>query len=153
MVRVRWLLNDLQKRNTFAEKFMLKRVYGLGALLPLALAMSACTDPIPAYQDPLPDYPQVHVEAYLLQNLIRVQAPIVSRVGAGQLRVDIPIRNLADRDLPIDFVYYFYDARGVLIAPPSSRQFVSIPRKGISQIEFTSLSAAADFRVEIRYAK
>ncbi len=132
---------------------MLKKIYGVAAVLPLVLAMSGCSDPIPALQDPLPDYPQVHVEAYLLQNLIRVQPPILSHVGAGQLRVDIPVRNLADRDLGIDFIYYFYDSRGVLIAEPSSRQFVSIPRKGISQIEFTSLSPAADFRVEIRYAK
>lgn len=131
---------------------MLKKVGGFATLLPLVLAMSGCSDPIPALQDPLPDYPQVHVEAYLLQNLIRVQTPILSHVGAGQLRVDIPVRNLADRDLGIDYVYYFYDSRGVLIASPSS-QFVSLPRKGISQIEFMSLSPAADFRVEIRYAK
>ena len=134
---------------------MLKRASALAmVLLPLAVAMSGCTDPIPALEDPLPDYPQVHVEAYLLQSLVRVQKPILSRVGAGQLRVDIPIRNLADRDMQLDFVYYFYDQAGVLIAPPSSRQFLMVPRKGISQIEFTSLSGNAQyFRVEIRYAK
>ncbi len=131
---------------------MLKKMFGLGVLATM-MAVGGCTDPIPAYQDPLPDYPQVHVEAYLLQNLIRVQTPIVSHVGAGQLQVAIPVRNLADNDLQLDYIYYFYDARGALIAPPSSRQFVQVPRKGISQIEFTSLSPAADFRVEIRYAK
>ncbi|MGN6368807.1 MAG: DUF1425 domain-containing protein [Phycisphaerae bacterium] len=131
---------------------MLKKVLPLLMGAPLVIALSGCTDPIAAWQDPIVEYPQVHVDAYSLQQRIRVQKPIASRFGAGQLQVDVPIRNLTDHDLNVDYIYYFTDRRGVQVGEPVTA-FQMIPRKGIGQLEFKSLSAVDDFRVEIRDAK
>ena len=120
-----------------------------GLLLPVCL-LAACTGPITATQDPVDQYPQVHLTSYWLQDKIRVQPPQVSRVGAGQLKVYVEIRSRYDWDLPCDYKYYFYDANHRQTYE-SGWQFVKIPRKGISTIDFTSMDPAADFRVELRY--
>ena len=132
---------------------MLKKLLPFLLAAPLALAITGCTDPINAWQDPIVEYPQVHVDAYSMQQRIRVQKPIATRFGAGQLQVDVPIRNLTDDDLTIDYVYYFTDAKGIEIGEPQIA-FLRVQRKGIGQIEIKSMSAAAvDFRVEIKDAK
>ncbi len=131
---------------------MLKKLLPLLLVTPLALAITGCTDPINAWQDPIVEYPQVHVDAYSMQQRIRVQKPIATRFGAGQLQVDVPIRNLTDDDLTIDYVYYFMDAKGIEIGEPQVA-FLRVQRKGIGQIEIKSMSAVADFRVEIKDAK
>ena len=92
------------------------------------------------------EYPEVHVDAYSMQQRIRVQKPTATRFGAGQLRVDVPIRNLTDDDLTIDYVYYFMDAKGIEIGEPQVAR-LRVQRKGIGQIEIASMSAVADFRV------
>jgi len=118
------------------------------------LSLAACTDPIEVRSDKFSQYPQVHTESYYLKEWTRVQEPQAVRVGAGQLKVMIPIRNLTDNELQLDYIYTFTDPRGITVEGPSSRQFVRLPRKGIGQIEFTSMTAtAADFRVQIFYAK
>jgi uncharacterized protein YcfL len=133
---------------------MLKKILPVLVGASLAISLAGCTDPIPAEQETLAEYPQVHVDSYSLQNDIVVQPPIPSRVGAGQLRVDIPIRNKTDSDLNLDYKYYFTDKNGVQVEHDTSWQAIRIPRKGIDQIEFTSLTPApADFRVELRRRK
>ena len=123
-------------------------------LAPVMLAVASCTDPISATQDPVVQYPQVQFDSYYLQTWMRVQPPAVDRVGAGQLHVVVPIRNRTDEDRSLDYKYYFTDKNGVQVESPSGWQLVKIPRKGIEQFEFTSLSAAPqDFRVELREAK
>jgi len=93
---------------------MLKKLLPLLVVAPMmVVGMSGCTDPIAAWQDPIVEYPQVHVDAYSMQQKIRVQKPIATRFGAGQLQVDVPIRNLSDDDLTIDYVYYFVNERGI----------------------------------------
>ena len=131
---------------------MLKMIAVIGLVGAMGLAFTSCTDPINAWQDPIVEYPQVHVDAYSMQQRIRVQKPIATRFGAGQLQVDVPIRNLTDDDLTIDYVYYFMDSKGIEIGDPQTA-FLRVQRKGIGQIEIKSMSAqAADFRVEIKDA-
>lgn len=133
---------------------MFKKSLAFFSLAVAALSMSACTDPIEVRSDKFSQYPQVHTESYYLKEWTRVQQPQAVRVGNGMLKVMIPIRNLTDSELEIDYIYSFTDARGITVEGPSSRQFVRLPRKGMGQIEFTSLTAIpADFRVQIFYAK
>jgi uncharacterized protein YcfL len=133
---------------------MLRRILPVLAGASLAMFLAACTGPIAAQQDTLTEYPQVHVDSYSLRNDVVIQPPVASRVGAGQLRVDIPIRNKTDGDLNLDYKYYFTDKNGVQVEHDTSWQAVRIPRKGIETIEFTSLTPApADFRVELKRRK
>lgn len=126
----------------------------LGLVAVVGAVMAGCTDPIVPGQDAFVQYPQVQVDSYWLQTWTRVQPPVATRMGAGQLQVDIPIRNLTDSDLNLDFKYYFTDKNGVPVENPDSWVHTRVPRKGIGTIEFQSLSAMAqDFHVEIRVAK
>lgn len=131
---------------------MLKKMLGLCVLASLTLA--GCTGPISAEQDgiPLQLYPQVTTTGYWLQQEIRVQPPVASRVGNGQLKVQMPIRTHTDFDLSIDYQFTFLDQNGLQVEQPGW-QYIRVPRKGMAQIECTSLTPAADFRVLLRWRK
>ena len=118
------------------------------------LGVAGCTGPISAEQDgiQLQDYPQVTVTGYWLQQNIRVQQPVATRVGNGQLHVVIPVRTHTDYDLSLDYQFTYLDKNGVQVEQPGW-QYVRVPRKGMAQIEGTSMTPGDDFRVLIRYRK
>jgi len=119
----------------------------------MAAGLSGCTDPIAASQDPIQVYPQVQVDSYWMASWARVGTPVPMRVGAGQLEVAIPIRNLNDYDLQVEFQYRFKNKAGVLIEEPG-RGSVRVPRKDQAEIRFTSMTPLAeDFQVTLRYIK
>ncbi len=132
---------------------MVKRLAAAAMLA--VVGLTGCTDPIVANRDNIDVYPQVHVESYFLRNVaLVVQPPRTSRVpGSGQLRVSIPIRNKTDDDLNVDYIYYFLAANGKQVEKTSGRMFLNVPRKGMAEIEFVSLTPAEDFRVELFHAK
>jgi uncharacterized protein YcfL len=119
-----------------------------------AVALPGCTGPITPVQDgiALPDYPQVLVDSYWLEQNIRVQPPVASRVGNGQLKVQIPVRTHTDYSLSLDYQFTFLDQNGLEVEKPGW-QYIRIPRKGMADITCTSMTPAADFRVMIRYRK
>lgn len=131
---------------------MLKKFLAAAVVLPAAMLMTGCNEPITADQDTIAQMPQVHLATYTLRQEVKIEAIQTPRVGAGQLKVMMPVRNLTDHDLSIDYVYYFYN-HGVMAEGPSAHMHLTIPRKGSDQIEFTSLSAVDDFRVEIMDAR
>jgi uncharacterized protein YcfL len=129
----------------------------LTKLLPVGLlatvAMVGCTGQIDAQQDGVQQYKQVSVDAYSLSTDIRVQPPVYERIGNGQLRVKLLVRNLRDHDLNVDYQYRFVDEAGMEVEPPTSWQHQRIARKGVAQVEFTSLTPAHGCRVEFRHAR
>ncbi len=115
--------------------------------------LGGCTEPIPAMQDPVMPL-QVSMESYWLQSQLLVTVLPVTRVGAGQLHVNIQLYNKTDFDLSVDYKYYFVDEHGAQVEIPSGSQFIRIPKRSTQQFEFTSMSAsAADFRVVLRQAQ
>jgi hypothetical protein len=117
----------------------------------LATGMAGCTDPIPGQQDAIVTYPQVHLASHWLETWTRVQPPVVHRVGSGQLEVAVPIRNLTDEPLSVDYQYRFLRG-GAEVEGRSGWQNYVIPPRGMGQITFTSMTQAIDdFDVEIRY--
>ena len=119
----------------------------------LATGMVGCTDPIAGQQDAIKTYPQVHLSSHWLETWTRVQPPIVHPVGSGQIQVAVPIRNLTDEPLSVDYQYRFL--RGGMEAEARSgwHNYV-IPPRGMGQITFTSMTHVVDdFDVEIRYRK
>jgi uncharacterized protein YcfL len=135
-----------------SEKRMLRRLMGMCVLASLAVA--GCTGPISAEQDgiQLQEFPQVTVTGYWLQQNIRVQQPVASHVGNGQLKIVMPVRRHTDFDLSLDYQFTFLDKNGIQVEQPGW-QYIRIPRKGIAQIECTSMLPADDFRVLLRYRK
>ncbi|HEY4330368.1 MAG TPA: YcfL family protein [Phycisphaerae bacterium] len=115
--------------------------------------LAGCNGPITAYQDP--NMPlQVSVSDYWMQQEIRV-TPHVERIpGTGQLKVSVQVFNTTDKDLSLDYKYWFTDKAGIQVDTiDSGWEFQRIPAKGYQNLTFTSMSAAAeDFRVQIRPA-
>ncbi|MCL2647105.1 MAG: YcfL family protein [Phycisphaerales bacterium] len=133
---------------------MFKKVLTGCASAVMLVAVTGCTDPIAAQQDTYSPYPQVSVSTYSLKYDIAVSTPVVSHVGAGQLRVDIPVRNCTNKDIHFDYKFYFVDTNGVQVEGDKSWLSKRIPQRGMETIEFTSLtSSAADFRVQMRRKK
>lgn len=131
------------------------------ALLPVlalsVLALTACTDPIRVREDKFEAYPQVQVDSYYLQTWTRLQKPKLELTGNGQLNVDVPIRNLTDSDLAIDYQYKFL-RNGALHEGPSSWHELRLPRKGVGHITFSSIrpmpqAGEGDFYLIIRERK
>ena len=124
------------------------------ALLSAGLCvMSSCTEPITANQN-LYITPQVSISDYWLREDLSVTVQQPQRVGAGQLKVPIEIRNNRDWELHLDYSYSFVDKGGTQVDSPTAYEFLRIPPRGSAQIAPTSLSAmAADFHVFIRRAK
>ncbi len=128
-------------------------VFGSAALSLVLLA--ACTGPIAAQQqvDPRTGRPQVEMHSYYLQTYLKVETPILSRVGSGQLQVSVQVQNIAENEMPIDYQYTFYDKAGNQIEQSGWSNLV-VDRKGTQQIQFSSMSPLADdFHLEIRYLR
>ena len=132
----------------------MKKLLMMGLLAgALGGGLAGCTEPIPAMQDPLMPL-QISMQSTGLQNDLLVTVLPVTRVGAGQLHVDIQLYTKTDHDLSVDYKYYFVDDHGAQTDNPSGWQFVKVPARGTQQFEFTSMSAsAADFRVQLRRAQ
>ena len=119
----------------------------------LATGLAGCTDPIPGQQDAIVTYSQVHLASHWLETWTRVQPPVVHCVGSGQLEVAVPIRNLTDEALSVDYQYRFLRG-GVEAEKRSGWHNYVIPPRGTGQITFTSMTQAIDdFDIEIRYRK
>ncbi len=134
---------------------MTKKMLSLAALALVAcMGLAGCDDPISGNQDTFSEYPQVRMNSYWLQQHTDVQRPIITRVGAGQINVQIPIRNKDDAELIIDYQYRFLTKAGAEVESRSGWHNLRIPRKGVATIQFTSMTAMADdFDVQIRYRK
>ncbi len=85
---------------------------------------------------------------------LKVGEPIPSRVGSGQLHIAVPIRNVTNHELVLDYRYRFFDHVGEQTQNRSGWMTFRLPPRSISQIAFTSLnSRAGDFYLNIRPAK
>ncbi len=124
--------------------------WGLAAIAMLFLA--GCWNPIVPNRDVLTQYPQIHLATTGLQRQIYLQEPIVSRVGDGQLQVVVPVRNLENGRLILEYQYRFLNAQGVQVEGTSGWTTLRLPDyNSRAQIKFTSFTAQADnFDLDIR---
>lgn len=122
-------------------------------ILAAAMALCACDNPpLPAYQAKF-DAPQFSMTDWGLQQDLRVSKAVTNLVGAGQLQVAIELENNTDHVVKADYRYTFLDKNGVAIDPASAWTPVNVPPRGFQQFTITSMSPAADFRVELRPQK
>jgi uncharacterized protein YcfL len=120
----------------------------------MGMGLGGCTEPIAAHQDEIVQPLQISFTEYWLRNEMAVTVLQPMRVGAGQARVVIQLRNKTDFPKAVDYKYYFVDERGVQVDNPSGWQLVKVPPRGTEQFEFVSMSPMArDFRVQLRPAQ
>jgi hypothetical protein len=128
---------------------------GLVSAALLAGGMTGCTDPIPAMQDRMAQPSQVIMADYWLQHQLHVDVLPPERIGAGQLKPNVQLRNLTDSPRSVDFKITYLDERRIAVDNPIGWQHATVPPRGYTQLDIpASMSAAArDFTIEIRKAE
>ena len=117
----------------------------------LMLVLAGCQGPVTPNQDVLTAYPQIHLASYSLQRKIALQEPVVSRVGDGQLDIVVPVRNLLNHSLYLEYQYRFLNQQGVQVEENSGWNTLRMPAYSMQQIHFTSFTSQADnFDLDIR---
>ena len=126
-------------------------LFGLTACV--ALALAGCTDPLAARQDEVAVPPQVFFTDRGLERDVVITIPQAARVGAGQLLVNVTIRNKTGSDIPLDYSYRFM-SNGIEVEAPSGYHHLMLPAHGYQAIQFTSMTAQGnDFGLTIRPAR
>ena len=121
-----------------------------------AVLLGACTNsvnpPIEGRADPY-RAAQIHFDSDQLRRDTAVGVPILVHNESGMLVVTIPLRSAIDKSLYVDYRVTFFDRNGVPIeryGPFTKTLDANTP----DQIQVNSTSTrAADFQVDLRYAK
>ena len=123
-------------------------------LLVAVLALAGCgvKAPIMARQDPyLPA--QIQIASDGLRNRLAVDAPRLTRDGAGLLIVTVPVRAATDQQLYVDYRVTFLDASGQVLSQSSWLSKTLAPNV-FDQITVNSTDPrAADFQLALRWAQ
>ena len=121
-----------------------------------ALLLGACSNyvhpPIEGRADPY-QRAQIHFDSDALRRDTAVGTPILVHNESGMLVVTVPLRSAIDKTLYVDYRVTFLDRNGVPIenyGPFTKTLDANTP----DQIQVNSTTTrAADFQVDLRYAK
>ncbi len=136
-------------------------VLGLAAAIAAALAGGGCAttdiapgaglgDPYPApYNDP-----QITVLSPELRGWLRFHPAVVIREAKHPMDVQIPVRNIADRQYLVDYRILFYDGNGMELEPVMGWQMVAFEPKQVVRLKANALDVEAEsYRIEVKWAR
>ncbi len=107
-------------------------------------------DPWPA---PLND-PQITVLSPELRPWLRFQPARIADDRNAPMAVEVPVRNLADRQYLIDYRIVFFDADDLELAPTMGWQAAAILPKQTARLKANALSTdAVNYRIEVKWAQ
>ena len=113
--------------------------------------------PAPGMGDPYPapmNDPQITVLAQDLRPWLGFHPAIVVEGGNGTMNVQLPVRNLSERQLLVDYRILFYDGNGVELEPPMSFRMIALGPKQTVRMSGNSFdNAAASYRVEVKWSR
>lgn len=113
------------------------------------------TAPSPGLGDPYPapmNDPQISVLSPELQPWIRFQPAYVTQDGKRPMSVEVPARNLTDRQYLIEYRFLFYNDEGVELSPVMSWAFQPLDPKQVVRLKGKALSTEAEtYRLEVRW--
>src|SRR5688572_20316558 len=119
----------------------------------VAGAVAGCVKaPIHARQDPYVPR-QIHLASEDLRTHTAFSSPVLSRDDAGLLFVEVPVRAATDLQLYIDYRVSFYDRNGQQIYQTTWMTKTLTPNTPDRLTANATTARAADFQMDIRYAK
>jgi len=127
----------------------------------LSLLLAACESPSPAppagmgdvYPAPLND-PQISVLSPALRDWLAFSPAVVIRQPGRPLHVQVPVRNLAQRQYLIDYRFLFYDVNGTELEPTMGWTFAALQPKQILRLKAKALDDRAEtYRLEVKWAQ
>lgn len=127
----------------------------------LMLGLSACQStskaPSPGGGDPYPapyNNPAITVLAPELVPWLAFHPANITRSETGQLVVQIPLRNMADRPYMIDYRFLYYDEEGIELSPVAGWAPRSLETKQLVYLQGRSLDERAQsYRLEVKWAR
>lgn len=107
-------------------------------------------DPWPA---PVND-PQITVLAPELQQWLRFHPARIVRDPDRPMQVEVPVRNISDRQYLIDYRFLFFDGDDMAVTPTMGWRFMAIDANQTARLTAGAMSPdAANYRLEIKWAR
>lgn len=126
----------------------------------IATMLTGCqTDrsPSPGMGDPYPapiNDPQISVLSPDLRPWLGFHPAIVVDDGRRPLSVEVPVRNLSERQYLIDFRILFYDENNSEISPVMGWETAVLEPKQVVRLKRSALDRdAVNYRLEVRWAR
>ena len=125
--------------------------------LPLVLGCQDPTAPSPGlgdrYPAPLND-PQISVLEPELQRWLAFHPARIEQEPGRPMRVEVPVRNQANRQYLIDYRVIFFDANDLKLDPTMGWRFLALNPKETARLTAGALSPeAVNYRLEVKWAQ
>lgn len=121
------------------------------ALAGLSLSVACSSTPMPA--DGVSDSEVSALREIFADDLrgeLEVETPVMQRTAGNQLKVVVPLRNVAGRDLRLLVQVQFLDELGAPSGDETNRQFVFLPRGSTKAFTASSrTSSARDYKMYV----
>jgi uncharacterized protein YcfL len=137
----------------------MRRFALVAAVLTAALVAGCQSDlsPSPGLGDPYPaplNDPQIAVLAPDLRPWLGFHPAIVTDDGRRPLQVEVPLRNLSDRQLLTEYRILFFDERGATVAPVMGWEMLPLDPKQTARMRGGALSTeASHWKLEVRWSR
>jgi len=99
-------------------------------------------------------YPQITVLAPELQQWLRFHPARIDRDPDRPMQVEVPVRNISDRQYLIDYRILFFDGDDMAVTPTMGWRFMAIEANQTARLTAGAMSPdAANYRLEIKWAR
>lgn len=107
-------------------------------------------DPYPA---PLND-PQISVLSPELRPWIAFHPAVIDKDYRRPMLVEVPVRNMTDRQYLVDYRFLFYDENGLEVTPTMGWQMAPMEPRQVVRLRGSAMSTdAVSHRLELRWAR
>ena len=125
------------------------------------LVMTGCQEPnlspSPGLGDPYPapmNDPQITIVSPELRQWLRFHAAIVMDDGERPMQVQVPVRNVTQKQYLIDYRFLFYDANGMELEPQMGWAMKALLPKQTTRLMGKALSTeSVCYRLEMKWAR
>ncbi len=135
-------------------------LFGAPALALVLALLAGCqphTAPPAGLGDPWPapaNDPQITVLAPELQEWLRFHPARIRHDADAPMQVEVPVRNLAERQYLIDYRILFFDGDDMAVTPTMGWRFMAIEANQTARLTAGAMSPdAANYRLEIKWAR
>ncbi len=137
----------------------MSRMTTLAALVCSALVLGCRADlsPSPGLGDPYPaplNDPQISVLSPELRPWLGFHPAIIVDDRARPYRVEVPVRNMTDRQYLVDYRFLFYDEDGMEVTPTMGWEMIPMEPRQVVRLRSSAMSTdAVSHRLELRWAR
>lgn len=135
------------------------RLTSIAALLSTMLLLGCQPDRSPSpgmgdfYPAPLND-PQISVLSPELRPWLAFHPAGIVDDGERPYRVEVPVRNMTDRQYLVDYRFLFYDEDGMEVTPTMGWEMMPMESRQVVRLRGSAMSTeAVNHRLELRWAR